>query len=242
MTTPDFAGFSPSARSFLRDLGRNNNKPWFEAHREVYETALREPMKALVEALDARLAGFAPEIVGNPKRSMFRINRDIRFSADKSPYKTNAGIWFYHQDAGRGVGQDAEGGAGFYFHLDPKTSFVAGGVWMPSRPALGKIRDAIVAKPTALRRIVDAPAFRRRFGSFHREAMLTRVPRGYPVDHPAADLLRFQSFTVGRDVTAAELKSAKLVGVLAKDFEAMLPLVRWLNTAVGFTPAKKRIL
>ncbi|MBM4188355.1 MAG: DUF2461 domain-containing protein [Gemmatimonadetes bacterium] len=238
----EFLGFPSAAQRFLRDLGRNNNKAWFDAHRSDYEAELRAPMKALVEALDARLASFAPEIVGDAKRSMFRINRDIRFSKDKSPYKTNAGIWFYHQDAGRGVGQDAEGGAGFYFHLDAKTSFVAAGVWMPPRTALGKIRDAIAAKPAALRAIVSTPAFRRRYGTFHADAMLTRVPRGYPPDHPAGDWLRLQSFTVGRDVAASELRTAGLVTKLATDFKAMLPLVRWLNSAMGFRPATKRLL
>lgn len=236
----EFTGFTPAAQRFFRGLGRHNNKAWFEANRAGYETALREPMKALIEALDVRLAEFAPEIVGDPKRSMFRINRDIRFSKDKSPYKTNAGIWFYHQRAGRGVGQDALGGAGFYFHLDGKSAFAGGGIWMPSRPTLSKIRDAIAAQPAGLRRIVEAPAFRRRFGAFHDESMLTRVPRGFPPDHPAADWLRYQSFTVGRDVTAAQIASARLVNRLAADFEAALPLIRWLNRAIGYQTATQR--
>jgi uncharacterized protein (TIGR02453 family) len=237
----DFDGFTPAAQRFFRSLARHNDKTWFEANRAVYETALRGPMKALVEALDVRLAGFAPEIIGDPRRSMFRINRDIRFSKDKSPYKTNAGLWFYHQAAGRGVGQEAEGGAGFYFHLDGASSFAGGGIWMPSRPALTKIRDGIAERPAAFRRIIDAPSFRRRFGPLHDEAMLTRVPRGYSPEHPAADLLRHQSFTVGRDVSAAELASAKLVDRLARDFETALPLIRWLNAAIGYPPARQRL-
>src|SRR5262249_48339909 len=111
--------FSPAAQRFFRSLSRNNNKTWFEANRSVYDTEVRAPLKALVEELDVRLAGIAPEIIGDPKRSLFRINRDIRFSKDKSPYKTNAGCWFYHQDSGRQVGREADAGsAGFYFHLD----------------------------------------------------------------------------------------------------------------------------
>jgi uncharacterized protein (TIGR02453 family) len=96
-----FEGFRPAAFRFLRDLERNNAKAWFEAHRDVYEREVREPMRRLVEALDAALGSIAPEIVGDPRRSMFRIHRDVRFSRDKSPYKTNAGAWFYHRDAGR---------------------------------------------------------------------------------------------------------------------------------------------
>ena len=136
-----FGGFRPAAFRFLRDLGRNNEKAWFEANRDVYEREVREPMRLLVETLDARLGSIAPEIVGDPKRSVFRIHRDIRFSKDKAPYKTNAGAWLYHRDAGRKVGTAGEGGgAGFYFHIDATTCFMAGGIWMPARPALQRIR------------------------------------------------------------------------------------------------------
>src|SRR6266850_432243 len=146
-----FGGFRPAAFRFLRDLARNNEKAWFEANRDVYEREVRDPMRLLVEALDAKLGAIAPEIVGDPKRSMFRIHRDVRFSKDKSPYKTNAGAWLYHRDAGRKVGRvDEGGGAGYYFHIDPTTCFMAGGIWMPARPALLRVREAIAAQPTAL--------------------------------------------------------------------------------------------
>lgn len=237
----EFDGFPAAAQKFFRSLAKNNNKPWFEANRATYEAAIREPMKGLVEALDARLGSFAPEIVGDPKRSLFRINRDIRFSKDKSPYKTNAGCWFYHRDAGRGVGQDADsGGAGYYFHLDGKSSFVAGGIWMPARPALNKIRDRIAEASASLRKILDDKTFKRRFGGLDTESQLSRVPRGHPADHPAGDLLRYQSFTVSRPIETAALGSRKLVDTLAKDFEGMLPLIRWLNASVGFKPATRR--
>lgn len=237
----DFAGFTQAGPRFFRNLARNNNRTWFEANRPVYETAVREPLRALVEGLDVALATIVPEITGDPKRSLFRINRDIRFSKDKSPYKTNAGCWFYHQDAGRGVGQDADGGgAGFYFHLDGKTAFVAGGIWMPARPVLTKIRDRLAEDWKNFEAIVKAPAFRRRFGAISREAVLTRVPRGFPPDHPAADYLRLQSFTVGRDVPGKDFGSARLVRVLARDFELMTPMIRWLNGAMGYRAIRAR--
>jgi uncharacterized protein (TIGR02453 family) len=139
-----FDGFRPAAFTFFRGLAKNNNKAWFESRREIYEVEVREPMKALVEEMDARFGRFGPEIIGDPKRAIFRINRDIRFSRDKSPYKTHSACWFNHGSAGRQVGQEAEGGsAGFYFHLEPGTSFLGGGIWMPPRGQLGKIRDAI---------------------------------------------------------------------------------------------------
>jgi uncharacterized protein (TIGR02453 family) len=236
----EFRGFTAAAQRFFRDLARNNDKTWFEGHRSTYEQAVREPMKALVQALDGRLGRLAPEITGDPRRSLFRIHRDIRFSKDKSPYKTNAGCWFFHRAAGRGVGQEGDGGgAGFYFHLDAAHVFVAGGLWMPARPALNRVRAAIADDPGALPAIVEAPGFRRRFGPFHAEARLTRVPRGYPQDHPAADLLRYQSFTAGRQLGAGEIRSAALVDHLARDFERLLPLVRWLNLALGYAPARR---
>jgi len=237
-----FKGFPPGAFQFLRDLARNNRKEWFEAHRDAYEGELRDPMRRLVEALDARLASIAPEIIGDPKRSMFRIHRDVRFSPDKSPYKTNAGAWLYHGDAGRKVGTVGEGGgAGFYFHLDTTTCFMAGGIWMPARPALLRIREAIAGQPTALMRLTTAPGFRRRFADgLNTEAKLQRVPRGFAADHPAAEWLKLQSFTASAPIERSIVTSPRLVDRLCRDFELLLPLVRWLNRTLGYQPATTR--
>jgi len=239
---PDFNGFRPAAFRFFRGLARNNAKPWFEANRAIYETEVRGPMRALIEEMDVELAAVAPEIVGDPRRSMFRINRDIRFSRDKSPYKTQAGCWFYHRDAGKKVGQDADGGgAGFYFHLEPGACLVAGGIWMPARGPLTKIRQAIADDPDALPGLVTDAAFRRRFGPLDTSARLTRVPRGFAPDHPAADWLRLQSFTAATPLTDAQVGSRRLVATLRRDFERLVPLVRWLNRALGYPPATRRI-
>jgi uncharacterized protein (TIGR02453 family) len=236
-----FEGFHPATFRFLRDLARNNEKAWFEAHRDVYEQQVRDPMRRLVEALDARLGSIAPEIVGDPKRSMFRIHRDVRFSKNKSPYKTNAGVWLYHRDAGRKVGTDGEGGgAGFYFHIDPTTCFMAGGMWMPARPALQRIREAIAAQPAALARLTSAPGFRRRFDGLSEEAKLRRVPRDFPPDHPAAEWLKLQSFTTRALIEQRAVTSPRLVDRLCRDFQALVPLVRWLNRALGYQPAQTR--
>ena len=135
--------FTPAALRFLRQLAAHNDKQWFEAHRAQYEEEIREPMRELIEELDARFARFAPEIGGDPKRSMFRINRDIRFSSDKSPYKTHAACWFHHRGASGRVGSEAaEGSAGFYFHLEPGRSSVGAGLWMPPRRQLNKLRES----------------------------------------------------------------------------------------------------
>lgn len=226
--------FTPASLKFFRQLAAHNEKPWFEAHREEYENEVRAPMRALIEDLNGRFARFAPEIGGDPKRSMFRINRDIRFSRDKSPYKTNAGCWFHHRSATRSVGSEAsEGSAGFYFHLEPGKSFVGAGMWMPPRPLLNKVRDSMAENPAPFVRMVGK--LPPRFGGLNDEAALKRMPRGYAEDHVAAKWLRFQSFTSGRTLTDAQVLGAKLPALLAREFEALLPLVRWLNSAVGYS-------
>ena len=235
-----FAGFPAAAFTFLRGLKRNNARPWFEAHRDVYEAAVRDPMRALIEAVDVRLARLTPEIVGDPKRSMFRIHRDVRFSNDKSPYKPWASAWFYHRDAGKGVGQDAHGGAGLYFHLEPGGCEVSGGLWMPEKTALAKVRDAIAEDPAGFERVLKAPAFKRIYKKLSEQAVLTRAPRGYDPEHPAATWLRYKSFTSTVILTDAQFRSPRLVEVVMKRYEAMLPLVRWLNNALGFPPQAAR--
>ncbi len=241
LVTGEFHAFRPDALTFLRRLARRNTREWFERHRAVYETEVRDPLRALVEEMDVRLARIAPEIIGDPRRSVFRIHRDVRFSADKSPYKTNAACQFYHHDAGRGAGQDADAaGAGLYVQVADGESFVAGGIWMPARGTLARVREALAEDADGLERILEAPAFRRRFKALDREAMLTRLPRGYADGHPAARWLRYRSFTATRPLTEREVTSARLPTLLQRDFAALIPLVRWLNAAIGYQPWERR--
>ena len=237
-----FTGFRAGALDFLSRLQRNNRRDWFERNRAIYETEVREPLRALVEEMDVRLARLAPELVGDPKRSIFRIHRDVRFSADKSPYKTNAACQFYHRDAGRGAGQDAVGaGAGLYFQLAHGDCFVAGGIWMPARPALDRIREALAERCESLEAVVGDKTFRRKFGRLSEEAMLKRLPRGYQPGHPAERWLRYCSFTAYRQMPVEEVLSPRLPAILERDFAAMVPLVRWLNAALGYRPAARRM-
>jgi len=232
--------FTKRALTFFRGLARHNEKPWFEAHRDEYEAEVRQPMRELIEDLDARFAEFAPEIGGDPKRSMFRIYRDIRFSKDKSPYKTHAACWFHHLNAARTVGAEADAGsAGYYFHLEPVgRSMIGAGIWMPPRPQLNKLREAIAKDPKGFDKMTRSiPS---RFGGLDDEGALKRMPRGYAEDHPAAKWLRFQSFTSGRTLTDAQVTSPALASSLAREYEALLPLVRWMNGALGFKPASRR--
>ena len=233
--------FSAATLGFLRNLKRHNERPWFEAHRPQYEADVKGPMRDLIEEMDVRLARLAPEIIGDPKRSMFRIYRDIRFSSDKSPYKTHASCWFYHRDGTRGVGREAAGGgAGFYFQIAPGDSFTGGGMWMPPREALVKLRDAIAEDPSGFAKIATDKRVRRRFGGLDEEAVLRRVPRGFAPDHPGARWLKFQSFVTGRALSDAQAISARLPALLAADFALMVPLVRWINGVLGLRPAARR--
>ena len=229
--------FSKATLSFLRGLKAHNEKSWFDAHRADYESFVKAPMLDLIENMDVRLARFAPEIVGDRRRSMFRIYRDIRFSKDKSPYKTHASCWFYHRDGSRAVGREGiGGGAGFYFQISPDGSYSGGGMWMPPKPALDRIREKIADDPRAFARAAKS------FGSLDEDdgAVLKRMPRGYAVDHPAGRWLRFQSFVTGRELTNAQAVSSKLPALLEKDYRRMLPLVRWLNNALGMKNASRR--
>ena len=236
----DFSGFPAAAFTFLRGLKRHNKREWFEARRDVYEAAVRDPMRKLIEAVDVGLARIAPEIVGDPKRSMFRIHRDVRFSKDKSPYKPWASAWFYHRDAGKGVGQDAHGGAGLYIHLEPGACEIAGGLWMPERGALAKIREAIAEDHRTFEKLLKAPAFKRHYKKLSEQAVLTRTPRGYAPDHPAEGWLRYKSFTSTILLTDTQMRSRKLPDLILKRYAPLIPLIRWLNSALGYGPVSAR--
>lgn len=237
----EFSGFPSAAFTFLKGLSEHNEREWFEARRATYEDALRRPMKALIEEMDARLATIAPEVTGTVKGSMFRIHRDVRFSRNKAPYKTNAACWFFHRDSRGTVGKDAvHGGAGLYFNLEPRACFAGGGVWMPAAPALKRVRAALDVGHEEFESIVNARAFRTMLGTLETEAMLKRMPRGYAMDHPAAEWLRYQSFTAGCALTQAEVTSAALPDRLEEIFRTTVPLVRWLNGAMGFRPHTSR--
>jgi uncharacterized protein (TIGR02453 family) len=233
-----FTGFRPAAFQFLRGLKRNNRREWFEARRDVYEAELRAPLRELLEEIDIRLATMAPELVADPKRSVFRIHRDIRFSKDKSPYKTNVGFWVNHRALGRSAATVVHGGAGLYFHLEPRASMIAAGIWMPPPVALVRIRGALIDDLAGfegtLRRL------RPRFGALSEEAVLQRVPRGYLPSLAAARWLRYKSFTVSCPLVAADLQRPDLPDRVARAYAVVIPFVRWINSALGLGPSVRR--
>jgi uncharacterized protein (TIGR02453 family) len=181
--------FSPATLKFLKELAANNNRDWFLANKARYEADVREPALAFIADLAPRLRRLSPRVVADPKPvggSLFRVNRDVRFSKDKSPYKTAVGMSFWHE---RGRETAAPG---YYLHIAPGDSFGGGGVHSPESAALGRIRDAIVRDTPGWKRITTAPGFPELF-SIHGE-VLKRPPQGYDPDHPFIEDLKRKNF------------------------------------------------
>lgn len=227
-----FPGFSPEALKFFAQLKRHNNRPWFLKHRETYEREIKEPMISLVLALNAELRTLAPELVTEPKRAIYRLYRDVRFSADKSPYKTHTAALF----APRGFEKHAC--AGLYFHFSPDELLLAGGVYMPGPKELLSIRNHIAANPKALRRILA----QRRLAALGglQGDQLVRVPKGFPSDHPAADLLRYKQYLVWVNHKPEMALGKDLLPLLVETFRTLQPLVRFLNAPLK--PVKKEMM
>jgi uncharacterized protein (TIGR02453 family) len=217
--------FRPEFFRFLRDLARNNNRPWFQAHKSAYETDVLAPCLAFVEALAPKVAAISPTLVGDPRPvggSLMRIYRDVRFSKDKSPYRTSMGLHFFHTGSERHEG----GLPGFFLHLAPGDSFVGAGMWMPAGPDLARIRQRIVNDPDGWKKA-------RAVGLSDDENALKRVPPGFDPGHPwAADLKRkgFVASTPFEDsiVTGREFPNRFIAACKGLD-----PLNRFLAGAVG---------
>jgi uncharacterized protein (TIGR02453 family) len=214
--------FPPDALAFLRGLKRHNDREWFRARKDVYETHVKAPMIALVEALDHDFRRFAPELVASPRTSLFRIYRDTRFSEDKSPYKTSVSAVFPVR------GLPKVGGPGLYVELNPTAVFVAGGAYAPPPPDLLALRQHIAANLTRFRSLVEAPGFLRVTGGLQGDS-LQRMPKGFAADHPAAELLRRKQFIVWREFPAALATTPRFYRTVLRVFEAAAPLVRFLS-------------
>jgi len=209
---------------FLKDLKEHNTKEWMDEHRKIYEAA-RQDYESLVGSLIPLLAKYEPAI-GDlaPKQCTFRINRDIRFSQDKSPYKTNFGAAFSRQ--GKKLPD-----AGYYFHLEPGHSFVGGGIWMPDTPLLKKIRQEIDYNFEEFEGIVTRNSFKKMFEKIDGEK-LKKAPQGYDEGNPAIEYLKLKSFTVGTRVPDKELTASSLLKTCDKVFAEMKPFIDFLNNAL----------
>jgi len=217
--------FTRKTLAFLRALKRNNDRDWFRARKADYEQHVRAPMVMLLQQLARDLPGFAPDLVSDPRVCLFRIYRDTRFSSDKRPLKTNVAAHFPSRKFPKGEG------AGLYVEVAPKWIWMGGGIYMPSSSELNAIRAAIAADHRRFRRVVTAPSFRRAVGELSGE-QLTRVPRGYVKDHPAAAYLRHRQFIGGREFPADFAVSARFYSELLTVFRGIAPLVGFLNDAI----------
>jgi uncharacterized protein (TIGR02453 family) len=224
---PPFDGFPRDGIAFMKRLKRNNNRPWFEKHKEEYEAIVKLPMQSLIVALHPHFEAFAPEFDIHPKKSLFRIYRDVRFSKDKTPYKTHVAAHFVLRGKPKGVE-----GSGYYLHIEPGQVFLGGGVYMPDGDQLKKIRKAIAGQPDRFLTIFEQKQFKKIFKRLQGEK-LQRVPQGYEPDHPMAEWLKYKQFFVWVEWGEAKSFREKFVDDVAEVFEAATPLVRFLNEAMG---------
>ena len=214
--------FTSESLRFLRALKRNNRREWFNAHRDDYEAHVRQPMTTIVSRLADDFRDFGPEFVANPKTSMYRIHRDIRFSQNKAPYKTHVAANFPTR------GLPKHEGAGLYFHVSPDEVWVGGGMYAPPQPQLHAVREHIAVNSRRLRTLVESPAFRRDVGTLEGER-LRRVPRGFSKDHEAVEYLKFRQFLAGREFESGFAISPKFYTGLLTVFRRVAPLMRFLN-------------
>jgi len=223
--TETFTGFRPEAIQFLADLAENNERAWFQPRKGDYERLLKQPLEALCVALGERFEAGGLPLSADPARSPFRIYRDVRFSKDKSPYKTHVSATFSWTEGG--VMTHQEGDPGGYFHLAPGEAFVGGGMWHPPTAKLAAFRQAVLTDPASVRSVLDEPAFARTFGAISGDS-LKRVPTGFPADHPEAELLKLKDMTFGHRLADDDVMSPRLPDVLVESFEVAVPVMRFL--------------
>ncbi len=221
-----FTGFPREGLDFLYDLAMNNETAWFNDHKPEYERSVLEPSRRFVTAMGPALESIAPQVVADPRvnKSLFRINRDIRFSSDKSPYKTHAAIWFWEGSRPRMEN------SGFYVHIEPYRLMVGVGIYRFPKPLLERFRRAAAdeTKGAELRTAIATVSER---GPYHIGGEhYKRVPRGFDSGHPNADLLKFNGLYAGEDTGIPdELFTEDFVPWCMERFTGMLPLHAWLH-------------
>ena len=217
----------PQTLRFLSQLKKNNNKPWFDAHRAAYEAA-RIDFSNFIQLLIDALQKTDTTITGMTSREcLFRINRDIRFSKDKTPYKSNFGASI--KRAGR-----KSGFAGYYFHCEPGNSFIGGGLWMPDAAQLKNVRQEIDYNWEEFQQILQEKNFKKAYGDLYKGAdvSLSTMPKGYEKDNPAADYLKLKSFIAETRLSDEELTRATLHKKTILAFEALRPLLTFINRSI----------
>jgi uncharacterized protein (TIGR02453 family) len=220
--------FDQALFDFLKDLKKNNNRPWFKSNKARYESDVRGALLHFIEAFRVPLKRISAHFVVDPRPvggSLFRIYRDVRFSPDKSPYKTNVGVQFRHESA-----KDVHA-PGFYLHLEPGRVFVASGSWHPDSKALAKIRDAIVDDAQGWKKVKGNRKFKNTC-VFAGES-LKRVPRGYDPEHPFLEDLKRKDFIVTTEFTEEDARDSDFMIRVGKTYEAAKPFMKFLTKALG---------
>jgi uncharacterized protein (TIGR02453 family) len=215
-----------STIKFLKDLKKNNNKPWFEKNKSVYLDA-KEDIELFVEQVIEGLGKLDADIKSlHPKDTTYRIYRDVRFSKDKTPYKTNMGAYL-----NRGGKKNPT--AGYYWHCEPGRNMAGGGLWMPMAPELNKVRQEIDYNFAEWTKIIGNRNFKKVFpDGLEKEEMLSRPPKGYDEENPAIEYLKLKSFIVTRTFTDEELQAKSFLKELLKTFEAMGDFVHFINRSL----------
>ncbi|HDY76187.1 MAG TPA: DUF2461 domain-containing protein [Candidatus Marinimicrobia bacterium] len=213
-----------STLDFLSKLKQNNDRAWFNDHKKDYKSALAN-FTDMVAILLHNISGFDECLIAvQPKECLFRIYRDVRFSKDKSPYKT----WFSASMSSRG----RKGlWPGYYLHLEPGNIYLGGGIWHPSKEALQNIREYIVDHYDELEKIVLGKTFKKHFGKMDGEQLKT-APKGYPKDHPQIQWLRYKDFLAGCSKNKIDLTSEKIIADFTADYKVMFPFIQFLRKAV----------
>lgn len=234
------AYFSPATFRFLRALARNNSKEWFAAHKAEYEREVRGPCLAFIADMAAPLARISPQLTASAKPvggSLFRLHRDTRFSADKSPYKTHVGINFFHaatKDVARGAAANAAFGRldapGCYLHLEPGECFLGGGLWHPQPESLKRIRAYLLNNPASWQQATRSKAFTNAFALGGDS--LQRPPAGFDPQHPLITDLKRKDFIASSTLSEDEVCSAGFLKLCVGRYEKLGPLLDWLCGAL----------
>jgi len=229
-----FPGFPPEGIAFLRNLKKHNDREWFTPRKSTFEKTVRNPMIELVSAIHREMVRFAPDYVGDAAKCVYRIYRDTRFSKDKTPYKTYASALMLRQGFDKYTG-----GAAYYFAVSPETIEVAGGVYTPDRDVLLAVRRHIADNHKAFRRTFDTAKIRRLFGELEGES-LTRIPKGFDADDPAADLIRRKQYLLDAKLDPKLATTPELFKEIVSRIEAMTPFVEFLNRPLLQRQAEQR--
>ncbi|MGC8824885.1 MAG: DUF2461 domain-containing protein [Bacteroidales bacterium] len=216
---------SPEIFEFLTALKANNNRVWFDAHKHWY-LKVKEQFDTFVEALILRMAVHDADLAYLSVRDCtYRIYRDIRFSADKTPYKTNMGAYLVK-------GGKKSQLAGYYFHIEPGNCMVAGGLWMPEPNLLKKVRWGIYENIEEFVSIIEEPAFKTFFPQIDADAMLSRPPRDFPADFPYIHLLKYKSYTVSHPLSDADVVAPDILERVVGAFSLLKPFVHFFNRTI----------